>query len=113
MPFSLIEGRKRRWLTVCQRGNCRSVHLAAILKDDLNQDAIACGVTAAADETMKMLGEWADVIVLCDNDLDQFVPDHWRSKMISFHVGEDRFFRGWNRELCQLFYDYLDKYKYK
>ncbi len=116
MPFSPVQfdavghTRPRRWLCVCERGNCRSVHLAAILKDSLNQDAIAIGITAATPFTQEMLGEWADHVVLVDENLAHLVPASWQSKLMTWDVGEDRFFQGWNKTLYQLFSDFLGKY---
>lgn len=105
--------KRQRWLAVCERGNCRSVHLAYILKDDLKQDAIACGVKAADSETLEMLGKWADTIVLCDKALERWVPESWLDKMVVFDVGEDRYFRGFNKELIELFYGYLREHNKK
>lgn len=116
MPFSEVvydavgHLRPRRWLCVCERGNCRSVHLAGILKEDLHQDAIALGITAAALYTQVLLGEWADHIVLCDQELMDLVPEPWKAKLLLFDVGEDRFFQGWNPTLITLFRNHLNEH---
>lgn len=57
-----------------------------------------------------MLGDWADHIVLVDANLADLVPPSWKNKLMTWDVGEDRFFQGWNRTLYQLFTDFLGNY---
>ncbi len=95
-------------LCVCARGNSRSVALAYILKDQMNLDAIAIGIEAASEETKEMLYKWADKIILVDKTLDK-IPEKYRSKLKIWDVGRDRFFRGFEPELLQIYTDYIKK----
>lgn len=53
------------FLTVCERGNVRSVTCAIILKDlYMQDDVIPMGVTTTSDETLGMLMDWATRIYI-------------------------------------------------
>jgi len=53
---------KKKVLTVCNGGNCRSPALAEVLKGNFSCDAIAIGTYWTQPGTMRMLCEWADII---------------------------------------------------
>jgi hypothetical protein len=60
----------KKWLTICEGGTVRSVALAFQLKDH-GQDAIAGSWRWNSPETFRMLFEWADYIVLMQ---EEFLP---------------------------------------
>ena len=95
-------------LTICERGNSRSVMLAYLLKDGYGHDAIACGIRANTGETMDMLYKWADKIILVDKDFIPEVPQEFHSKMKVWDVGKDRFFMP-NNELLTIYQDLINK----
>lgn len=96
-------------LCVCARGNSRSVALAWILKDHLGLDAIAMGIEANSPETKDMLFKWADKIVLVDKSFEPQIPDEFKPKLKIYDVGGDRFFRGFEPELLNMYSEYLQK----
>lgn len=62
-------------LTVCQRGNVRSVTLAIILKDFIGlSDVIAIGVETTTPDKRKQLEDWADEILIA-GDVDTSMTD--------------------------------------
>lgn len=95
-------------LCVCARGNSRSVALAWLFKDHLNQDAIAMGIRAAGDEVKYLLYKWAEKIILVDEEFKDEIPEEFRDKLKIWHVGGDRFFRGFEPELLQMYIDYMN-----
>lgn len=79
-------------LCCCAGGNWRSHHLALILKDCFHQDAIACGLaTSQGDDTLEMLYNWADKIIVMTNEVKDNVPEQWRYKMEVWEVGQDNY----------------------
>lgn len=94
-------------LCVCANGNSRSVALAYILKRDYHFDALAMGLSVSGEDTQKMLFEWADWVLLTDNNFADFIPGEYKSKLKVYDVGEDVFFRGFKKELMNLFYQHL------
>ena len=95
-------------LCICARGNSRSVALAYLLKDHLNLDAIAMGIEAASDETKEMLFNWADKLILVDNQFENKIPDQYKNKLKIWHVGGDRFFRGFEPELLNMYAEHIN-----
>lgn len=95
-------------LCVCQRGNSRSVALAYILKDMLNQDAIALGEETAAKDTKQMLYEWADKIIIVDKKLRKRIPKKYAKKCTVWDVGEDSYFMGFFPGLIAQYMGYLE-----
>jgi galactitol-specific phosphotransferase system IIB component len=94
-------------LTVCERGNSRSVALAYILKDHLHFDAIAVGIRTASINTFQMLCDWADKIILVDKVFVEEIPDQFHSKLVIYDVGPDRYFLGFSQELLLKYKEYL------
>lgn len=83
-------------LCVCDQGNNRSVQFAHLLKY-LKHDTIPIGLRTTSDGTLKMLFEWADVIICTDDT--QAVPDKYQAKYKLWNVGPDRYPRPFNHEL--------------
>ena len=96
-------------LCVCQRGNSRSVALAYIFKDRLNQDAIAMGIRTASDETKQMLYDWADSIILVDGKFANEMPIRHIGKTKVWDVGPDRYFLGFHPDLLRQYEEYVNK----
>jgi len=51
-------------LTICSAGTVRSVAMAHCLKHNFDQDALPAGRDANSQQTLDMLSDWADVIIL-------------------------------------------------
>lgn len=94
-------------LTICERGNSRSVALAWLLKDGMGFDAVAMGIRAASGDTKQMLYKWADKIILVDKDFLPEVPQEFHDKLQVWEVGKDRYFRGFEPDLLNQYKTYM------
>lgn len=94
--------RPQRVLCVCQGGNCRSVHLAYLLKYRYNVDALAVGFEKNSQETLNLLCQWADAIIVVEGKYRDNIADEWYEKVHVMDVGEDQWFAP-NGELLKLF----------
>lgn len=95
-----------RVLCVCQYGHSRSVALARELHSR-GVAAVACGV-ATAGSALPTLAEWATVVALLDDALRGSIPASAASKLMSFHVGPDRWVNPYNAELRSILADMVD-----
>ena len=77
-------------LTMCQGGNSRSVACAYILKYEYGMDALACSWECNVPDTLKMLFEWADGILLLEGYMISHVPEDYKAKTFIVDVGPDR-----------------------
>jgi len=89
-------------LCVCQGGNCRSVHLAYLLKYRYGVDAMAIGFERNSRETLTLLCQWADAIIVVEGKYRDEIPDGFYEKIHVMDVGEDQWFSP-NKELLALF----------
>lgn len=93
---------KQRILCVCKGGNVRSVHLAFLLKYKYGKDALAVGHEGNTRETLAMLCQWADLIILTEPYMRRFIPQEFHAKTGLMNVGPDRW-ASLHNELCGLF----------
>jgi predicted protein tyrosine phosphatase len=73
----------------CQAGICRSAAMANVLKTQYGHDALNAGLGYNSEETIRMLGDWADRIVVMQKELLPLVPRELRSKTVVADVGPD------------------------
>lgn len=83
-------------LTMCQGGHVRSVALKYLLKYVYGHDVLACGWESNTQETREMLYRWADVIVIMQPEMEQYVPQEHhnagdRRKLLCYDVGPDNY----------------------
>ena len=95
-------------LCLCERGNSRSVALAWILKDQMGHDAIAGGMRTMSDRTKRILYKWADKVILVDKTFENEIPEEYRNKLKVWDVGPDRFFRGFELELLNMYTNFIN-----
>ncbi len=62
---------------------------------------------AASPDTREMLFRWAEAIVVVDQQYASEIPEEWRAKVNVWHVGGDRFFRGFDIDLLNLYAEYI------
>jgi hypothetical protein len=75
-------------LCVCNQGNKRSVFTKALL--NYNHDALSVGIDVNTPETLALLCEWADKILLAEPDMA--IPEQWQDKIDKhFTIGPDTF----------------------
>jgi hypothetical protein len=78
---------KVKILTVCSRGNVRSVTLRHFLAD--KYDVLACGVDAQSEETLNMLYGWADKIIVTSGEFISRIPKEYEEKSYLWNIGND------------------------
>jgi hypothetical protein len=79
----------KRVLTVCMDGNCRSVAVGWRLKHR-GIAAVPVGWRFTTPEPMRMLAEWAERIIVVEPYMVEKVPVEFRSKVVQFPIGPDR-----------------------
>ncbi len=95
-------------LAVCEQGNNRSVQLAHRLKY-WGHDVLPVGLATTTDETMTMLFNWADYIILCGVSI---ASTEYAAKIKVFlEPGPDIYKRPFNLELDGLVKAYLQANK--
>lgn len=72
----------------CKGGICRSAAMSNVLKT-YGHDVLVAGLGYNAPETIQMLSDWADRIVVMQQELAQLVPMSGRGKMVIADVGPD------------------------
>lgn len=82
-------------LCLCSSGSVRSVTIAHILKHDFKIDALSAGLDTNLPDTLKMLYQWADHIIIVEPQMLKQVPQQYRDKIILMDLGEDV----WKRSL--------------
>ena len=80
-----------KFLCICDGGNVRSYALAMMLKMEYGQEAIAVGRLYTSEETMAMLCDWADWVVIMQAHMEESIPVEFKPKLLCFDVGEDRY----------------------
>ena len=97
-------------LTVCQGGNSRSVAAGFLLKYKYLVDAMACSWERNAPETIWMLCDWADTIILMSAEFVERIPQEFADKIKIAEVGHDRWCNGLHPELLKLVDGYLSQW---
>jgi predicted protein tyrosine phosphatase len=93
---------KKKFLTVCEGGNVRSVSMAYTLKYDHRQDAIAFSHGTNGDDALKLLADWADYIVIMEPKFAERFMESWKSKLRCVDAGPDRWFNPLHPELYKM-----------
>ena len=88
-------------LTVCNGGNCRSVTLASMIKQK-GVEAIPIGVRTSSKETIKLLADWADTIVIvADGHVKGKFPNGYKNKLVYMYIGKDKWEQAMHPELVK------------
>jgi len=89
----LLPENSPRVLVICRGGNSRSVGLAFLLKYKYSVDALSASLEKNSTETLRLLCEWADKVVLVEGwmyePLTNWLPYVSRNKFLIFDVGGD------------------------
>jgi predicted protein tyrosine phosphatase len=96
-------------LTICRGGQVRSV-AAKFALTQYGHDVLAIGWQNNSKETLNMLCEWADYIVVMKDEFCKEIPDKFEHKMICYHVGPDRFGYAFHPELQQMIHHMIKKH---
>lgn len=88
-------------LTVCNGGNCRSVTLASMIKQQ-GVEAIPVGVRTSSKDTINHMAEWADkIVVVADDHVMEKFPNGFRRKIIYMDIGKDKWEQAMHPELVK------------
>lgn len=90
-----------KMLTMCQGGNSRSVGCGYLLKYRYGIDTIACGWEKNSPETIKMLCEWANHIIVMEEAFKQYVPEKFHAKLSVMDVGPDKWCNSLHPDLLE------------
>ena len=83
---------------MCERGIHRSVTAQWLLSHD-QHEVISAGILTLSDETMRMLYDWADRVVLLDGRYRDQIP---AEKLVLWDVGPDIFDHHFNIDLVRI-----------
>ena len=97
-------------LCVCQGGNSRSVACSFLLKYRYGCDALAASWETNSVETLTMLYEWADIIIVMQAEFEERVYLAYRDKVVVIDVGPDIWFNGLHPDLLKKCDDLLLQY---
>lgn len=94
--------RKTKAVCICQGGNCRSVACAYVLKYFFECDALSCSAEQQTPETIRMLCDWSDYVIVMQPEFRSVVPVEFTEKIRVVDVGADRWFNGLHPELVEV-----------
>jgi hypothetical protein len=100
-----------KFLTVCEGGAVRSVALATILRWDYGQHAIPISGRFVDDDTLAMLTEWADLIIVLAPEYADRIPTDFTNKMRVWDIGPDKWRNSMHPELHNLLGEQVEKWK--
>ncbi len=96
-------------LCVCRQGNSRSVGTRYRLNRRGYGNVIAIGAFNTNQETLKMLCDWADKILLAKPHHGENLPSGKEKIDTEFTIGEDNWNNPMNKELHEIVNKELDK----
>lgn len=96
-------------LALCAAGNVRSASLSATLRFSYNKDALSAGLERNSTETLLMLMEWADRIVIMEEKMRAQVPPRFNPKLLVCEVGPDSYGSPFNPKLLQMCHDFIHR----
>lgn len=102
-----IQGRRQRYVVMCQGGNFRSTTCAYVLKSR-GGEAVAIGHSHADVPLRDLLYNWADHIIIVEEHMRQFVNPHHFHKLLVWDVGPDRWCSMGHPELMAIFQKFAD-----
>jgi hypothetical protein len=75
-------------LCICDQGNKRAVFTRFLLGH--KHEALAAGVKTNSPETINLLCEWADKILLAELNMREYIPENYWYKIDNrFEIGPD------------------------
>lgn len=89
-------------LCLCAGGAVRSVTLAFVLKYEYKIDAIAASLEKNSENTLKMLYEWADRIIVVQVGMEDNIPVEYLEKTLCLDIGPDRWGASLHKELLNI-----------
>lgn len=78
-------------LTICQGGHVRSVGMKYLLRYKYGHEAISAGWETVSSDTLRMLCDWADVVVIMQPKFERYISPDFKEKLLCYDVGEDNY----------------------
>jgi hypothetical protein len=98
-------------LTICRRGNHRSVLTAMLLRDQRGyRDVIPAGIESLSDETLSMLFNWAEKILVVAEGVANRIPVEHQNKVIIMELGVDLWGLPFHPPFAEKANQYLDEH---
>ena len=98
----------KKILCVCQNGMCRSVATRYCLKERGYTNVIAIGWNNTSVETLTMLCDWADIILVAKPDHGDMLPSGKEKINQVFTIGDDKWLNPMSKELHEIVNRELD-----
>lgn len=95
-------------LCICDEGNNRSVTLAQVLKYE-GHETLSAGGVRNSKETLIMLCDWADLIILTEKSQYHYLTDQYLPKTELLNIGPDNYPRPFNKQLLRIIKMLLDR----
>ena len=92
-----------KFLCVCQKGCNRSVFLTYRFKRH-GYSALPCGWLTESEDTLRMLCEWADYIVVVMAEYKGKIPKEYQGKVLVVEIGRDVWGPKWHDGLRKVAY---------
>lgn len=89
----------KKFLTICEGGNVRSVSLAYVLRYGFDQDSVALSHAKTPQKTLDMMCGWADYIVCMQPKFANRIKDKYIKKLRVVDVGDDRWMNPLHQDL--------------
>jgi hypothetical protein len=96
-------------LCICQRGNCRSVGTRYCLNERGYNNVIAIGWRNTSIETLKMLSDWAEIILVAKPYHGDYFSSGKKKVNKEFTIGEDKWGNPMHKDLHRIVNRQLDK----
>ncbi len=96
-------------LCVCRGGNVRSVAAKMILHRYFGHQTLAAGWENNDESTFDYLSNWADRIVVMNEEFKNKIPSVQQDKIIVLHVGNDIWGDPYNEDLQSLVFNEILK----
>jgi hypothetical protein len=100
-----------RFLCLCEGGIVRSSALASVLRWEFGQDALAASAEKNAPETIAMLCEWANYVIVMQPRFAGAVPARYAHKVHVLDVGPDVWKNPLHPELLTIVGDAAEKWR--
>jgi len=107
---------KFKVLTMCAGGHVRSVGMRYLLTYKYGHEALDCGQDANSAESIDMLCNWADYVVVMTPEYAKFIPEKYHNKengerkLFCYDVGDDVFGYAFHPALQEMLVEMIEKH---
>lgn len=102
-----------KFLTLCEGGAVRSVCLASVLRWEFGQDGVPLSGSKSGQDTVDMLSEWADYIVILWPPAAERILTKHAHKIRIFDIGPDVWKNSMHRDLLKIMLEKCEEWRLK